>query len=87
MWRVLRTIDHAQAHWEWHSRTWFNLILYRRVLEALIQSAAMYSVASIALVITSFLSPNVGYAVCLSVFSQLIVRRPRYVICFHIALI
>ncbi|KAI0753698.1 hypothetical protein C8Q74DRAFT_1373655 [Fomes fomentarius] len=70
MWRVLRTTQ--ETHWHWHSRTWFNLISYRRVLEALIQSAAVYSFASIALVITSFLSPNVAYHACLSVFSPFI---------------
>ena len=47
--------------------------MYRRFLEAIVQSAALYSTASIALVITTFLSPNIGYVICLSVFPQLVV--------------
>ena len=73
MYRVLRSSHQVQAHWKWHSRTWFNLLNYRRVIQALIQSAAMYSLASISLIITFFLSPNIGYVACLSIFSPLIV--------------
>ncbi len=62
------------ADWRFRSRVLFNLVRYRRVVEAIVQSAAIYSTASIALVVTSFLSPNIGYVACLSVFPQLIVR-------------
>ncbi|TFK77683.1 hypothetical protein K466DRAFT_607836 [Polyporus arcularius HHB13444] len=40
--------------------------------EAIVQSAAIYSTASIALVVTTFLSPNIGYVACLAIFPQLI---------------
>ena len=73
MWRLLRSDMLVHAHWQWHSRAWFNLVRYRRVFEAIVQSAAVYSTASIALVVTSFLSPNIGYVACLSIFSPLIV--------------
>lgn len=56
------------------SRAWFNLITYRRFLEVIVESAAIYSTASLALVVTCFISPNVGFGACLSVFPQIIVR-------------
>ncbi|KAI0683667.1 hypothetical protein C8T65DRAFT_235247 [Cerioporus squamosus] len=74
MWRLLKSDTLVHAHWQWHSRAWFNLVRYRRVVEAIVQSAAIYSIASIALVVTSFLSPNIGYVACLAIFPQLIVR-------------
>ncbi|RPD58540.1 hypothetical protein L226DRAFT_147819 [Lentinus tigrinus ALCF2SS1-7] len=70
--RLLRSDKLVHAHWQWHSRAWFNFVRYRRVVEAIVQSAAIYSTASIALVVTSFLSPNIGYVACLSIFPQLI---------------
>ena len=47
--------------------------LLRKVMEGIIQSAAVYSAASIVLVITVFESPYVGYLACLNVFPALIV--------------
>ncbi|KAI0351210.1 hypothetical protein OH77DRAFT_1524276 [Trametes cingulata] len=44
----------------------------RRVLESVIQSAAIYSVASISFGITSFLSPDIGFPVCHSLFPPVI---------------
>ncbi|KAI8992757.1 hypothetical protein BD414DRAFT_482117 [Trametes punicea] len=44
----------------------------RRVVESVIQSAAIYSVASISFGITSFLSPNIGFPVCHSLFPPVI---------------
>ena len=64
----------VQDHWNWGSRALFNFVRYRRVVEAVVQSAAIYSVASISLVVTIFLSPNIGYSACLCVFPPLIVR-------------
>ncbi|CDO76598.1 hypothetical protein BN946_scf184868.g12 [Trametes cinnabarina] len=49
----------------------------RRVVESVIQSAAIYSVASISFGITSFLSPNIGFPVCHSLFPPVIVS-PLY---------
>ncbi|KAJ3001655.1 hypothetical protein NUW54_g6289 [Trametes sanguinea] len=46
---------------------------FRKVIEALLQSAAVYSAASIALVATNFESPHYGFVVCLGVFPSLIV--------------
>ncbi|KAI0351208.1 hypothetical protein OH77DRAFT_1524274 [Trametes cingulata] len=46
--------------------------MYQKVAEAIVQSAAVYSTASISLLITSFVSPHVGLAACLSVFPALI---------------
>ncbi|KAI1795357.1 hypothetical protein LXA43DRAFT_992439 [Ganoderma leucocontextum] len=75
MWRVLRSkSSEAQDHWRWHSRAIFNFVKYRRVFEAIIQSAAIYSTASISLLVTMFISPNIGLYACLSVFPPLIVR-------------
>ncbi|KAJ2981886.1 hypothetical protein NUW54_g10817 [Trametes sanguinea] len=45
---------------------------YRKVVEAILQSAAIYSAASIVLVITYFTSPTVGYNLCVGVFPSLI---------------
>ncbi|KAI0632671.1 hypothetical protein C8Q77DRAFT_1073702 [Trametes polyzona] len=44
----------------------------RRVVESVIQSAAIYSVASISFGITSFLSPNIGFPLCHSLFPPVI---------------
>ncbi|KAI0691713.1 hypothetical protein C8Q76DRAFT_257981 [Earliella scabrosa] len=44
-----------------------------RVFESILQSAAIYSIASISLAITSFVSPTVGFPACHSVFPSVIV--------------
>ncbi|PIL26563.1 hypothetical protein GSI_12321 [Ganoderma sinense ZZ0214-1] len=76
MWRVLRLkSSEAQEHWGWHSRAIFNFVRYRRVFEAIVQSAAIYSAASISLLVTLFISHNVGFYACLSVFPPLIIGR------------
>ncbi|TFK88127.1 hypothetical protein K466DRAFT_598915 [Polyporus arcularius HHB13444] len=72
MWRLLQADKVLHADWRFRSRAWFNIVQYRRIVEAIIQSAAIYSTASIALVMTTFLSPNIGYVACLSVFPQII---------------
>ncbi|KAI0632675.1 hypothetical protein C8Q77DRAFT_835838 [Trametes polyzona] len=43
-----------------------------RVVESLVQSAAVYSVASISLAVTSFMSPAIGFPACHSVFPSII---------------
>ncbi|KAI0819795.1 hypothetical protein BC628DRAFT_958769 [Trametes gibbosa] len=43
-----------------------------RVVESLVQSAAVYSIASISLAITSFLSPAIGFPACHSAFPSII---------------
>ncbi|KAI0351211.1 hypothetical protein OH77DRAFT_1462363 [Trametes cingulata] len=43
-----------------------------RVVESLVQSAAIYSAASISLAVTSFLSPAIGFPACHSVFPSII---------------
>lgn len=45
-----------------------------RVVESLVQSAAIYSLASVSLAVTSFLSPAIGFPACHSVFPSIIVR-------------
>ena len=47
----------------------------RRVVEAIIQSAAIYSIASASLAITIFSSPDVVYLAVSQLLSPLIVRR------------
>ena len=69
----------VHAHWTWSRRASFNFVRYQRVFEAVIESAAIYSFASLALLITSFVSPNIGYTVCFYLFSPLIVSR---LVCF-----
>ena len=64
----------AQDHWKWGSRTVFNFVRYLPVVEAIIESAAIYSLASISLIVTAFFSPLVGYFICLDAFPPLIVR-------------
>ena len=54
----------------------FNLSRYRRLIEAVIESAAIYSLASISLLGTFIVSRNVGYTVSMCVFPPLIVRSP-----------
>ncbi|KAI0351206.1 hypothetical protein OH77DRAFT_1524273 [Trametes cingulata] len=46
--------------------------MYRKVAEAVVQSAAVYSIASVSLFITALESPNVGLTACLSIFPALI---------------
>ena len=67
-----------QDHWNWGSRALFNFVRYRRVVEAIVQSAAIYSVASILLAITSFTSPTVSFPACHSVFPSVIVSLSRH---------
>ncbi|TBU24175.1 hypothetical protein BD311DRAFT_766967 [Dichomitus squalens] len=73
MWRILNTKGaQTQDHWEWHSRAMFNLVRYRRAFEAIIQSAAIYSMASISLLVTFFLGTEVSFVTCMNVFPPLI---------------
>ncbi|KAI0364025.1 hypothetical protein BV20DRAFT_1057540 [Pilatotrama ljubarskyi] len=46
--------------------------MYQKLAEAIVQSAAVYSTASVSLFITALFSPSVGLAACLSVFPPLI---------------
>ena len=62
MWRVLQLIPGLNSS-----------ALLRRVVEGIVQSAAVYSIASAILVVTLLKSPNVGYVVCLNIFPALIV--------------
>ena len=48
-----------------------------KVLEATVQSTAIYSAAAVSLVITFVNSTAVGYPTCLDVFPALIVRTAR----------
>lgn len=50
-----------------------RLQLFRKVVEAIVQSAAIYSTASFALGITLICSPAIGFDACIGVFSSLIV--------------
>ncbi|KAL1938122.1 hypothetical protein VTO73DRAFT_11951 [Trametes versicolor] len=54
--------------------TVFPLWIFQKVAEAIVQSAAIYSTASIALALTFFLNPHnkPGFLVCLDVFPPLI---------------
>ncbi|RPD58532.1 hypothetical protein L226DRAFT_572925 [Lentinus tigrinus ALCF2SS1-7] len=72
MWRLLRPDKLLHKDWRWHARAWFNFIRYRCLVEATVQSAAIYSTASVVFVVTSFRSPNIGYYLCRSVCPQLI---------------
>ncbi len=79
MWRVLRStepIEHTGGG-ELYPRKSLNRIVRWRVLEALIQSAAVYSAASVALVVTCFVDKEVEYFPCLSFFSPFIVRATQ----------
>ena len=58
----------------------------RRVVESVIQSAAIYSFASISFGVTSFLSPNIGFPVCHSLFPPVIVSSPTSRSCCVVAL-
>ncbi|PIL26556.1 hypothetical protein GSI_12314 [Ganoderma sinense ZZ0214-1] len=73
MWRVLRTYhrDDACEDGDWRTRARINLARYRPVFEAILQSAAVYSTASLVLLITFLTSPNVAYYTSLSIFSPL----------------
>ncbi|KAI0820484.1 hypothetical protein BC628DRAFT_845695 [Trametes gibbosa] len=63
MWRVLSGADGLQ-------RTRFTM--YRKVLGAIVQSAAVYSTASITLLVVVIVSPESAYATCLTFFSPFI---------------
>ncbi|KAJ8456510.1 hypothetical protein ONZ51_g12083 [Trametes cubensis] len=68
MWRILRSGRDATAPPAFLKR----MSMTRKAAEAIVQSAAIYSIASIALVITYLLSPNMGWSACLNVFPPLI---------------
>ncbi|KAJ2987486.1 hypothetical protein NUW54_g9413 [Trametes sanguinea] len=69
LWRTLRSA-YGSAPPKLMSRR-FTLD-FRKVIEALLQSAAVYSAASIALVATNLESPHYAFVVCLGVFPSLI---------------
>lgn len=50
-----------------------RLELFRKVVEAIVQSAALYSTASFALGIMLICSPAIRFDACIGVFSSLIV--------------
>lgn len=64
MWRVIRSRSLISGGS--HLRLW-------DVVEAIIESAAIYSAASLALIITFFVSKNVVYRACLNTFTVLVV--------------
>ncbi|KAI0632660.1 hypothetical protein C8Q77DRAFT_1059025 [Trametes polyzona] len=63
MWRVLRGAGGVQPT---------RFTLYRQVLKAIVQSAAIYSTASIVLLIAVIVSPDSAYATCLTMFPPFI---------------
>ncbi|EIW56942.1 uncharacterized protein TRAVEDRAFT_49753 [Trametes versicolor FP-101664 SS1] len=65
MWRVLRNTNQYMP-------LSARLGLLWKVVEAIVQSAAIYSLASIALLVTFFISPNIGFTACAGVFPPLI---------------
>ncbi|CDO73382.1 hypothetical protein BN946_scf185013.g16 [Trametes cinnabarina] len=69
MWRTLRS-TYGPAAPKVISRR-FGL-KHRKVVEAILQSAAIYSAASIVLIITYFISPTVAYSACVGIFPSLI---------------
>ncbi|OSD03870.1 hypothetical protein PYCCODRAFT_208175 [Trametes coccinea BRFM310] len=70
MWRTLRSA-YGSAPPKLMSRRF--TLKHRKVVEAILQSAAIYSAASVVLIITYFTSPTVGFNVCVGVFPSLIV--------------
>ena len=80
MWRILRPSKEATVPPPLLAR---RFALARTVAEAIVQSAAVYTVASASLLITFFASPHVGYLACLDIFPSLIVSSslPRF--CRH----
>ncbi|KAH9903271.1 hypothetical protein C8Q73DRAFT_45728 [Cubamyces lactineus] len=70
MWRILRPLRQATVPPPLLAR---RFALARTVAEAIVQSAAIYTVASASLLITFFASPHVGYLACLNIFPSLIV--------------
>ncbi|KAI0776561.1 hypothetical protein BD413DRAFT_610180 [Trametes elegans] len=62
---------HVRVHSTGSAGTKFKSVR-RRVVESVIQSAAIYSVASISFGVTSFLSPDIGFPVCHSFFPPVI---------------
>ncbi len=59
-----------------------RLKLFRKVTEAILQSAAIYSMASVTLIATLFISVDIGFVVCIGVFPSLIVSIHSFQ-CFH----
>ncbi len=80
MWRVLRStepIEHTSGG-ELYPLKSLSIVRWRVLrVEALIQSAAVYSAASVALVVTCFVDKEVEYFPCLSFFSPFIVRATQ----------
>ncbi|KAL1938121.1 hypothetical protein VTO73DRAFT_11950 [Trametes versicolor] len=65
IWRVFRSMNQ-------YTPPSARLKLFRTVVEAIVQSAAIYSMASLALVITTVASRYVGFNICISMFPSLI---------------
>lgn len=66
IWRVFRSADQYMPPST-------RLKLFGMVVEAIVQSAAIYSMASISLIITNVESIDIGFEACLSIFPPLIV--------------
>ncbi|KAL1938115.1 hypothetical protein VTO73DRAFT_11944 [Trametes versicolor] len=65
IWRVFRSADQYMPPST-------RLKLFGMVVEAIVQSAAIYSMASISLIITNVESIDIGFEACLSIFPPLI---------------
>ena len=77
MWRVYRLTREFQAVNNRKSK-----LKIWKVIEATVQSTAIYSAAAVSLVITFVNSTSVGYPTCLNVFPALIVRLSfLFVVC------
>lgn len=70
IWRVFRNADQ-------YTPPSTRLKRFGRVVEAIVQSAAIYSMASLSLIITNFESIDIGFEACLSIFPPLIVSARR----------
>ncbi|KAI8992758.1 hypothetical protein BD414DRAFT_513867 [Trametes punicea] len=69
---IMKRILSSQAHAPHQLTKRSFKSIRRRVIESLFQSAAIYSVGSVSLAVTSFISPRVGFTACHSVFTSII---------------
>ncbi|KAH9916581.1 uncharacterized protein BXZ73DRAFT_105774 [Epithele typhae] len=58
--------------WSLRERACFNAARHRRVFEAIVESAGIFTLASVTLLITRFVSPKLGYLACMTAMSPLI---------------
>lgn len=74
----LRDSDIVRRPWEWRPRAPIDILRSQELYDAVIQSAAVYSVASFSLPVTFLIDTNLMFYVNMSILSPLMVRNDAF---------